>query len=77
MFREYTQCLLAWLRANIELIVFRTLRVLSRAYAFPPYVLGTLFPAPCPAPLQCALQQSSITQIDELILSTPSLQRCP
>jgi hypothetical protein len=48
----------ACLWANIELIVFRALRVLSRAYAFPPYVLGTLFPAPCPAPLQCALQRS-------------------
>jgi hypothetical protein len=53
----------AWLQANIELIVFRALRVLSRAYAFPPYVLGTLFPAPRPATLQCALQQSSIAQL--------------
>ena len=36
--------------------------------------LGTLFPAPCPAPLQCALQRSSIALTDELILSAPSLQ---
>ncbi len=63
--------------ANIELIVFRALRVLSMAYAFPPYVLGTLFPAPCPASLQCALQQSSIALTDKLILSAPSLQSFP
>jgi hypothetical protein len=50
----------SWSRANIELIVFCALRVLSRAYTFPPYVLGTLFPAPHPASLQCALQRSSI-----------------
>ncbi len=40
--------------------MYRALCVLSRLSAFPPYVKGTLFPAPCPAPLQCALQQSSI-----------------
>ncbi len=40
--------------------MFCTLRVPSRPSAFPPYALGTLFPTPCPAPLQCALQRSLI-----------------
>ncbi len=40
--------------------MFRALCVLSRPSAFPPYALDTLFPTPCPAPLQCALQRSLI-----------------
>jgi hypothetical protein len=40
--------------------VFRALHILSRPSAFPPYVKGTLFPALCPAPLQCAPQRYSI-----------------